>query len=403
LRSDEEAFQLLAHSSLRCAQGNPENYAVFRRRICEHMASHRDSFEPFFMGEDERVQSFDDYLNNMRKNGTWGGNLELQAASMALQVNIVVHQLEQPRWEVVNWREPNARFIQLSYHTGDHYASVQPIGGAANVPPVYVHSQRASASSASASASAFAQSAMASAAQNNSEVHDALGALAFVDDDANWQEHLVMRTTECTLEEARHALLDNFQDTDAAINFIMTLKLSSLDVDVPKAVNSRQKLTESGGVLSIPTPDDDLVASHATSVSVRNLTPPPPPSSSSSSSSSTADASTSAQSPRAAPPPAMSAEEAAIASARAAMAQGWQTKQGRKKKPKSKEELLAKVQAKAPQQHTSNRERKQKGAEQPDGAAPPPDVPPPDVVAQLAGIVPEQELRPVVDLGALAI
>ncbi len=380
---------------------------MFRRRICEHMAAHRDSFEPFFMGEDERVQSFDDYLNNMRKNGTWGGNLELQAASMALQVNIVVHQLEQPRWEVVNWREPNARFIQLSYHTGDHYASVQPIGGAANVPPVYVHSQRASASSASASASPFAQSAMASAAQNNSEVHDALGALAFVDDDANWQEHLVMRTTECTLEEARHALLDNFQDTDAAINFIMTLKLSSLDVDVPKAVNSRQKLTESGGVLSIPTPEDDLVASHATSV--RNLTPPPPPStsstsSSSSSSSSTADASTSAQSPRAAPaPPAMSAEEAAIASAQAAMAQGWQTKQNRKKKPKSKEELLAKVQAKAPQQHTSNRERKQKGAEQPDGAAPPPDVPPPDVVAQLAGIVPEQELRPVVDLGALAI
>jgi hypothetical protein len=99
----------------------------------------------------------------------------------------------------------------------------------------------------------------------------------------------------------------------------------------------------------------------------------------------------------------MSAEEAAIASAQAAMAQGWQTKQNRKKKPKSKEELLAKVQAKAPQQHTSNRERKQKGAEQPDGAAPPPDVPPPDVVAQLAGIVPEQELRPVVDLGALAI
>ncbi len=404
-------------------QGNPDNYAVFRRRICEYMAAHRDSFEPFFMGEDEHVQSFDDYLANMRKNGTWGGNLELQAASMALQVNIVVHQLAQPRWEVVNWRDASARFIQLSYHTGDHYASVQPINGAA-VPAAYVHSQRAASS---ASTSSFAQSALAAAAHSNSEVHDALGALAFADDEANYQEFVVMRFTDCTLEEARHALLDNFQDTEAAINFVLTLKLSSLDTAVPKTVNARQKLTESGGVLTIPTPEDDVVAALATSS--RNLTPPldsvastsqsparrtssPHPaaaSAASSASSSTSTTAPSGVSSNASSSPAMSAEEVAIASARAAMAQGWQTQQSRKQKKKQRnpEQLLAKAQAKAPQQHVSNRERKQKGAsnnaDTDDPASAADDVPPPDVVAQLAGIVPAQELRPVVDLGALAI
>ena len=84
-----------------------------RKTITDYMAQHRDSFEPFFMGEDGQSQTFDDYVTRMRRNGTWGGNLELQAASMAYRVNIVVHQLEQPRWEVVNWRDANARAISL--------------------------------------------------------------------------------------------------------------------------------------------------------------------------------------------------------------------------------------------------------------------------------------------------
>jgi hypothetical protein len=40
----------------------------------------------FFMGEDEHSQSFDEYVARMKRNGSWGGNLELQAASMAYQV-----------------------------------------------------------------------------------------------------------------------------------------------------------------------------------------------------------------------------------------------------------------------------------------------------------------------------
>jgi hypothetical protein len=50
----------------------------------------------------------------MRKNATWGGNLELQAISLEFEVNIVVHQLDQPRWEISNHDDPKTQGIHLS-------------------------------------------------------------------------------------------------------------------------------------------------------------------------------------------------------------------------------------------------------------------------------------------------
>lgn len=343
---------------------------------------------------------------------------------MALRVNIVVHQLEQPRWEVVNWRDADARFIQLSYHTGDHYASVQPINGAAGPTP-YLRSSASStaALSTAASTSSFAASALASAQTSNSDMLDTISQLHYVDDDANWQEHLVMKAADCSLEEARHALLDNFQDTDAAINFVLTLKLSAFDDEKPRAVNSRQKLTESGGVLSIPTPDDLLVASLATASSsyARNTSPPLVEDGSStsstasttvsrdsaSSSTTTAASTTAATTTSAAAPSA-----AAVKAAAAAVAAGWQTQRNKKEKKQSKrtaEELRLKAQSKAPQQHISNRERRQiKSANTADdnsasAAEAVVQEMTPEMIERLAGIEPEPTLRPIVDLGSLAI
>ena len=52
--------------------------------------------------------------------------MEIQAASQLYQVNITIHQLNQPRWEIPNF--PGKRTIHLSYHDGDHYSSVRSIG-----------------------------------------------------------------------------------------------------------------------------------------------------------------------------------------------------------------------------------------------------------------------------------
>ena len=69
----------------------------------------------------------------MRRNATWGGNIEIQALSRHLCVNIVIHQADTPRWEVNNWPKTQ-RQIHLSYHSGEHYASVRPLGSYAGIP-----------------------------------------------------------------------------------------------------------------------------------------------------------------------------------------------------------------------------------------------------------------------------
>lgn len=53
-------------------------------------------FEPFI--EDD--EPFDRYCKSMRKNGRWGGHLEIQAASMLYRVNILIYQLALPRYTV---------------------------------------------------------------------------------------------------------------------------------------------------------------------------------------------------------------------------------------------------------------------------------------------------------------
>lgn len=92
------------------------------------------------------VQSFDEYCDDMATEGEWGSAVELQALSLALRVNIVVHQLDNPRWEMVKCVGSLSFFslisltrdsfpatqktIHLSYHNGDHYSSVRPLEGA---------------------------------------------------------------------------------------------------------------------------------------------------------------------------------------------------------------------------------------------------------------------------------
>ncbi len=104
----------------------PERHAEVRTRIMQHIEAHADDFAPFV--EDD--EPFEKYCRSMRKAGTWGGNIELQAASVCFQVNVHIYQLGLPRWDVVNHPAP-ARALALSYHTGDHYNSVRPLERAA--------------------------------------------------------------------------------------------------------------------------------------------------------------------------------------------------------------------------------------------------------------------------------
>jgi OTU domain-containing protein 3 len=84
------------------------------------MIENKDHFK-FFIEDDK---NFDDYIADMSKDGTWGGNLEIYAMSMHFNVNFYIHIYNHPMYIVKNWDFPS-RNIQLSYHDGEHYNSVR--------------------------------------------------------------------------------------------------------------------------------------------------------------------------------------------------------------------------------------------------------------------------------------
>jgi len=100
-------------------QGRAGAHSEVRRRVVEHMAAHREDFEPF-MEDDE---PFDAYLRRMGRDGEWGGHQELFAASRLLRATVVVHQFNAPRFELTF--EGAGRTLHLSYHGEMHYNSVR--------------------------------------------------------------------------------------------------------------------------------------------------------------------------------------------------------------------------------------------------------------------------------------
>lgn len=50
---------------------------------------HKEEFEPFI--EDE--VPFDEHCKSMGEDGTWAGNMELQAASLVTRSNICIHRV----------------------------------------------------------------------------------------------------------------------------------------------------------------------------------------------------------------------------------------------------------------------------------------------------------------------
>ncbi|CAH1421129.1 unnamed protein product [Lactuca virosa] len=110
-------FRALA-DQLEGDEGKHENY---RKMVVHYIMKNRENFEPFI--EDE--VPFDEYCQSMEKDGTWAGNMELQAASLVTHSNICIHRISSPRWYIKNFDDHNAQMIHLSYHDLEHYNSVR--------------------------------------------------------------------------------------------------------------------------------------------------------------------------------------------------------------------------------------------------------------------------------------
>ncbi|PKA49899.1 hypothetical protein AXF42_Ash019215 [Apostasia shenzhenica] len=102
-------------------EGTEEEHEKYRLMVVQYIKNHRVDFEPFI--EDE--VPFDEYCQNMEKDGTWAGHMELQAASLVMRINICIHRAMSPRWYIRNFSDKEASMVHLSYHDGEHYNSVR--------------------------------------------------------------------------------------------------------------------------------------------------------------------------------------------------------------------------------------------------------------------------------------
>ncbi|CAN1192001.1 OVARIAN TUMOR DOMAIN-containing deubiquitinating enzyme 7 [Linum perenne] len=101
--------------------GNEEEHEKYRSMVVQYIRKNREIFEPFL--EDD--VPFEEYCQQMEKDGTWAGHMELQAASLVTNSNICIHRYTSPRWYIQNFDQRGAHMVHLSYHDEEHYNSVR--------------------------------------------------------------------------------------------------------------------------------------------------------------------------------------------------------------------------------------------------------------------------------------
>ena len=80
-------FRALSHQ----LYGSQDFYDVIRTKCCEYI-EHEKQFFGGFIGDLNGTVTFMDYLRNMTKDGTWGGNLELMALAEIYQKTIEIYR-----------------------------------------------------------------------------------------------------------------------------------------------------------------------------------------------------------------------------------------------------------------------------------------------------------------------
>jgi len=104
--------------------GDEAQHAVLRKRVTQHLRDRRERFEGYMLGE------FEEYLERMERDGEWGDNVTLQAASDILSRDILVltdragtSELLELHPEIAS-EEEQRRPLCLAFLTEVHYDAV---------------------------------------------------------------------------------------------------------------------------------------------------------------------------------------------------------------------------------------------------------------------------------------
>lgn len=105
-----------------------------RADICDYLEGHEDFFKLFLVLDDdenkdeEDASDFASYVEKMRAEGEWGGNVELVAAARLYRRNVVVFSATLAAFTIEHGhanKSPAGPDLLVSYHDNDHYNSVR--------------------------------------------------------------------------------------------------------------------------------------------------------------------------------------------------------------------------------------------------------------------------------------
>ncbi|XP_029434433.1 OTU domain-containing protein 3 isoform X2 [Rhinatrema bivittatum] len=102
-------------------EGHSRNHLKHRQETVDYMVRQRTDFEPFV--EDDIP--FDRHIASLAKPGTFAGNDAIVAFARNNEVNVVIHQLNKPLWQIRGTDKANARELHIAYRYGEHYDSVR--------------------------------------------------------------------------------------------------------------------------------------------------------------------------------------------------------------------------------------------------------------------------------------
>ncbi|NXJ79776.1 OTUD3 protein, partial [Trogon melanurus] len=111
-------------------EGHSRNHLRHRQDTVDFMMKQREDFEPFV--EDD--VPFERHVTNLAKPGTFAGNDAIVAFARNNQVNVVIHQLNAPLWQIRGTDKKTARELHIAYRYGEHYDSVRRINDDSEAP-----------------------------------------------------------------------------------------------------------------------------------------------------------------------------------------------------------------------------------------------------------------------------
>ncbi|XP_072831337.1 OTU domain-containing protein 3 isoform X2 [Vicugna pacos] len=111
-------------------EGHSRNHLKHRQETVDYMIKQREDFEPFV--EDDIP--FEKHVASLAKPGTFAGNDAIVAFARNHQLNVVIHQLNAPLWQIRGTEKSNVRELHIAYRCGEHYDSVRRINDNSEAP-----------------------------------------------------------------------------------------------------------------------------------------------------------------------------------------------------------------------------------------------------------------------------